>query len=165
MMPLLLLLVVTVVLFPQKSLHLGQDAFSFPLRLDAVNRKPLQTNFLSGHLHKGNLIITHNNGKKEKRVVISDFIVENAVGILFVTETWLKTHDDEAKRVHITPAGLVRNPASSPVELQTSKEKERKQNCRQQWTDFCPVDMIETTGVRWNGCQKQFRDVREKSGG
>ena len=105
MMPLLLPLVVTVVLFPRKSLHLGQDTISFPLRLDAVNRKPLQTNFLSGHLHKGNLIITHNNGKKEKRVAISDFIVENAVGNLFVTDTWLKTHDDEAKRVHITPAG------------------------------------------------------------
>ena len=105
MMPLLLPLVVTVVLFPRKSLHLGQDTISFPLRLDAVNRKPLQTNFLSGHLHKGNLIITHNIGTKEKRVAISDFIVENAVGILFVTETWLKTHDDEAKRVDITPTG------------------------------------------------------------
>ena len=106
-MSLLLPLVVTVVLFPRKSLHLGQDTTSFPLRLDAVNRKPLQTNFLSGHLHKGNLIITHNIGTKEKRVAISDFIVENAVGILFVTETWLKTHGDEAKRVDIHQQAIV----------------------------------------------------------
>ena len=53
------------------------------------------------------MIITHNIGTKEKRVAISDFIVENAVDIVFVTETWLKTHDDEAKRVDIHQQAIV----------------------------------------------------------
>ena len=45
------------------------------------------------------------SGKKEKRVAISDFIVDNAVDIMFVTETWLKTYVDEGKCVDITPTG------------------------------------------------------------
>ena len=44
-------------------------------------------------------------GTKEKRVAISDFILENAVDIMFVTETWLETYGDEAKRVDIIPTG------------------------------------------------------------
>ena len=31
------------------------------------------------------------------RVAISDFIADNAVDIMFVTETWLKTYVDEAQ--------------------------------------------------------------------
>ena len=79
---------------------------------------------LNGHFQKGNLIVVDHGpdtrdseqlkmslfnarsvGTKEKGVAISDFIVDNAVDIMFVTQTWLKTYDDEAKCADITPTG------------------------------------------------------------
>ena len=38
-------------------------------------------------------------------VLFCFLIVDNAVDIVFVTETWLKTYGDEAKRVDMTPTG------------------------------------------------------------
>lgn len=44
-------------------------------------------------------------GKKSKRIDIVEFIRDENVDIMFLTETWLKTHGDESKHADLTPAG------------------------------------------------------------
>ena len=44
-------------------------------------------------------------GPKEKRAEIVEFVKDECVDILFLTETWMKTHGDESKCVDLTPPG------------------------------------------------------------
>ena len=43
----------------------------------------------------------------DKRTEISTFICEQHMDILFITETWLKPHDDEGRLHDLTPAGHI----------------------------------------------------------
>ena len=44
-------------------------------------------------------------GSSSRRTDICDFIIDNNVDVLFITETWLKQDGDEAKLFDLTPAG------------------------------------------------------------
>jgi len=44
-------------------------------------------------------------GNKLKRIDIVEFIQDEHVDMMFLTETWLKTHGDESKHADLTPAG------------------------------------------------------------
>ena len=46
-------------------------------------------------------------GSKEKRAMISDFISEKNIDIMFITETWLHATGDEGKCVDLTPRGYL----------------------------------------------------------
>ena len=43
--------------------------------------------------------------KPEKRTEISSFISDNDIDILFLNESWLRPHGDEAKCADLTPSG------------------------------------------------------------
>ena len=51
------------------------------------------------------LFIAQSVCQPEKRVSICDFICGANVGILFLTETWLNSSGDEAKRIDLAPCG------------------------------------------------------------
>jgi exonuclease III len=45
-------------------------------------------------------------GTREKRAAVSHFVSDSNLDIMFLTETWLKSHGDEAKCVDATPQGF-----------------------------------------------------------
>ena len=48
-------------------------------------------------------------GTDEKRTEIKEFFTDQAIDILFITETWLKPSDDEIKCTDLTPLGYTIN--------------------------------------------------------
>ena len=44
-------------------------------------------------------------GTPEKRCEISNYINDNAIDLMFLTETWLRSHGDEAKIADLAPSG------------------------------------------------------------
>ena len=44
-------------------------------------------------------------GPRDKRTEIVEFICDECVDIMFLTETWLRSHGDEAKYADLTPPG------------------------------------------------------------
>ena len=44
-------------------------------------------------------------GTDEKQTKIKEFVTDQAINILFLTETWLKLSDDEIKCTNLTPSG------------------------------------------------------------
>ena len=44
-------------------------------------------------------------GTPEKRCEISNYINDNAIDLMFLTETWLRSHGDEAKIADLAPDG------------------------------------------------------------
>ena len=49
------------------------------------------------------LFNTWSVGTDEKRTEIKEFVTDQAVDILFLTETWLRPFDDEIKCANLTP--------------------------------------------------------------
>ena len=85
-----------------------------------IDAKSLSSSY-SHHQKQGNLICINPSqndkgltvsvfnaqsvGPKEKHTEIVEFMKDECVDILFLTETWMKTHGDESKCVDLTPPG------------------------------------------------------------
>ena len=48
-------------------------------------------------------------GMDEKRTEIKEFVTDQAINILFLTETWLRPSDDDIKCTDLTPSGYTIN--------------------------------------------------------
>ena len=44
-------------------------------------------------------------GPRDKRTEIVEFICDECIDIMFLTETWMRRHGDEAKYADLTPPG------------------------------------------------------------
>ena len=44
-------------------------------------------------------------GPRDKRTEIVEFICDECIDIMFLTETWMRSHGDEAKYADLTPPG------------------------------------------------------------
>ena len=80
-----------------------QNQFQRPLRPRNI-LKPIK-NKVHNNLKIG-LFNAHSVGTKARRIQIVEFLQDQFIDILFLTETWLKTEGDEAKHAHLCPPGF-----------------------------------------------------------
>ena len=79
---------------------------SWPLSPSTVQTRyvfpswPLLVPLLRAALFNARLV-----GTPEKRCEISNYINDNAIDLMFLTETWLRSHGDEAKIADLAPSG------------------------------------------------------------
>ena len=67
---------------------------------------PLRKSVLkSSSLFRISLFSAHSVGSAERRIEISNFVTDQDIDILFITETWLKENGDEPKCSDVTPPG------------------------------------------------------------
>ena len=93
----------------------------FPSHQMKSNSTASDTLLACGHIQKGNLIYidakkqdtrfsvfvfnAQSVGPRDKRTEIVEYICNECVDIMFLTETWMRSHGDEAKYADFTPPG------------------------------------------------------------
>ena len=71
-----------------------------------LTRVPLQASARSSVSGlRAALFNAHSIGTPEKRCKISNYINDNAIDLMSLTETWLRSHGDEAKIADLAPSG------------------------------------------------------------
>ena len=97
------------------------SASAISITPDEIDSTASDTLLACGHTQKGNLIYidaekqgtrfsvcvfnAQSVGPKDKRTEIVEFICDECVDIMFLTETWMRSHGDEAKYADLTPPG------------------------------------------------------------
>ena len=90
-------------------------------------------------------------GTPEKRCEISNYINDNAIDLMFLTETWLRSHGDEAKIADLAPDGYAVKSSPRPsrgqgiaVSLRTSLSSHLTVKADFSFTRFT-IELFETS--------------------